>query len=348
MPFVDLDSVLSAVSEAEPSGPDLGYDLAFGALERAAQGKPAQQIGNTVSAGTDPDWKAVQQQGIALLARTRDLRIAVYVARALLRNSGWAGFGEGLALVRGLIERYWDNGLHPRLDPDDDNDPTIRLSAIRELGGADALTMVRALPLVISPIFGPLTLRDVEIATGDMPAPEGKDPATMAAIEGSLNDCPIDALRTTEAGVRACRDALAGIDEATLAKLGYENAAGLERLVGLVRRAATLVGDTLARRSEVAETAAAAGAAEPTATANGAARSSGGGAMGEISSREEVIKALDKICAYYKRHEPSSPIPLFMERSKRLVMMNFVDIVNELVPDAAGQVAILKGRTEGA
>jgi type VI secretion system protein ImpA len=71
-----------------------------------------------------------------------------------------------------------------------------------------------------------------------------------------------------------------------------------------------------------------------------------GGAPGEISSREDVVRALDKISAYYERHEPSSPIPLFMARCKRLVMMSFIDIVRELVPDAISQVEVLKGRTE--
>ncbi len=47
--------------------------------------------------------------------------------------------------------------------------------------------------------------------------------------------------------------------------------------------------------------------------------------------------------AYYARHEPSSPIPLFIERCKRLVTMGFKDIVKELVPDAVRQVEVLTG-----
>jgi type VI secretion system protein ImpA len=31
--------------------------------------------------------------------------------------------------------------------------------------------------------------------------------------------------------------------------------------------------------------------------------------VGEIASREDVIRTLDKICEYYNRHEPSSPVP---------------------------------------
>jgi type VI secretion system protein ImpA len=68
---------------------------------------------------------------------------------------------------------------------------------------------------------------------------------------------------------------------------------------------------------------------------------------GAINSREDVIRALDAICAYYARNEPSSPIPMFMERSKKLVMMSFVDLIKELVPEGLSKVDMLRGQTEG-
>ena len=68
--------------------------------------------------------------------------------------------------------------------------------------------------------------------------------------------------------------------------------------------------------------------------------------LGEIGSREDVLRALDRISAYYKDNEPSSPIPLFIERCRRLVTISFLDIMRDLVPDAVKQVEVLKGRTE--
>lgn len=339
--MVDFESILAPVSATEPAGADLGYDLAFGTLERTAQGKPAQQIGDTVSPGTEPDWKAVQQQSIALLAKTRDLRIAVYLTKALVRTSGWAGFGQGLTVIRGLIEKYWDEGLHPRLDPDDGNDPTIRINVIRDLDAADVLAAVRALPLIVSPMLGIITLRDVEIAYGDASAPEGKEAITMAAIEGTLLDCPIDALRATDDGLRNCTETLAGIEAVMTAKVAAEWHPGLEHLGRLLKKGAALVAEAAASRTGSAAADAAPGQA--VAATNGKGRGGASIASVEISTREDVLKALDKILAYYDRHEPSSPIPIFMQRCKRLVPMNFVDIVKELVPDAAHQLTILRG-----
>jgi type VI secretion system protein ImpA len=59
-----------------------------------------------------------------------------------------------------------------------------------------------------------------------------------------------------------------------------------------------------------------------------------------------VVRALDNICAYYRRHEPSSPLPLLLERCKRLATMSFIEIVREMVPDGIPQVEIIAGKRE--
>jgi type VI secretion system protein ImpA len=58
------------------------------------------------------------------------------------------------------------------------------------------------------------------------------------------------------------------------------------------------------------------------------------------------VRALDKICDYYARHEPSSPLPLLLQRCKRLATMSFIEIVREMVPDGLSQVEIIAGKRE--
>jgi type VI secretion system protein ImpA len=67
---------------------------------------------------------------------------------------------------------------------------------------------------------------------------------------------------------------------------------------------------------------------------------------GEIASRDDVVRALEKICDYYARHEPSSPLPLLLQRCKRLATMSFIEIVKEMVPDGMSQVEIIAGKRE--
>jgi type VI secretion system protein ImpA len=63
-----------------------------------------------------------------------------------------------------------------------------------------------------------------------------------------------------------------------------------------------------------------------------------------VTSREEVAALFEHICDYYQHCEPSSPMPLLLQRCKRLVSASFLDIVRDLAPDAVSQVEILRGR----
>jgi type VI secretion system protein ImpA len=69
---------------------------------------------------------------------------------------------------------------------------------------------------------------------------------------------------------------------------------------------------------------------------------------GEIRSRDDVIRVLDRICEYYERHEPSSPLPMLLRRAKRLATMSFLDILRELAPDGVAQAEALGGAAAAA
>jgi type VI secretion system protein ImpA len=58
------------------------------------------------------------------------------------------------------------------------------------------------------------------------------------------------------------------------------------------------------------------------------------------------MRMLDKICEYYERAEPSSPVPLLLQRAKKLVPMTFMEIVQDLIPDGSSQAQLYRGRSE--
>jgi type VI secretion system protein ImpA len=84
------------------------------------------------------------------------------------------------------------------------------------------------------------------------------------------------------------------------------------------------------------------------AAANDSSRSAGGAPFvaGEIRSRAEVIRALEALCGYYDRHEPSSPVPMLLRRAQRLVHMSFMDIMKDLAPDAMSDIEKIRGPEE--
>jgi type VI secretion system protein ImpA len=69
-------------------------------------------------------------------------------------------------------------------------------------------------------------------------------------------------------------------------------------------------------------------------------------ASGRIENSQDVIKRLDELCEYYAKNEPSSPIPLLLERAKRLVDKSFLDLLNDLAPGGVSELQVVSGRTE--
>src|SRR5690606_12113937 len=92
----DTDSLLAPISDDAPCGENLEYDPAFGELERAAQGTPERVMGDEVKPAEPPDWNDVLDKSLALFARTKDLRVAVYVLQAALRTRGLPAFASSL------------------------------------------------------------------------------------------------------------------------------------------------------------------------------------------------------------------------------------------------------------
>jgi len=346
MPLKNIESLLQPVSPDAPCGADLEYDSAFLELERASQGKPEQQMGNTIVAAQEADWKDVGNRALDLLAKTKDLRIASRLVRALLNTDGLVGLADGLAVMRGLVENFWD-GVYPKLDPEDDNDPTFRVNILMGLCDPVAtIDRVRLIPIVSARSFGRFSLRDIAISSGEQPPLLGVDPPAPASIDGAFTECPVPALQATLEVLQSSLQSLAAIEAFVGEKVGASSGPNFSKLADVLRAAEKILVSRLARRG-ISAGAAGDGALADGGEADGANGPSHGPGQpitGEINSREDVLRVLDKVCNYYQRYEPSSPIPLLLQRSKRLVSANFLDIVRDLAPEGLPQIENLRGK----
>ena len=344
MSAVDPATFLAPVTADDPCGPNLDGDASYQELERVARGKPERQIGSTVVPAEDPDWKVVERLATGLLARSKDLRVGIHLTNALLRTQEWPGFASGLAILRGLTEQYWPS-VYPHLDRESDDDPTERRNAFLNLTEPAVLAAIRTTPLIISRVFGRISLRDVEIASGESASATNGDSGSSAnAVAAAAAGVDLATLSATADAVRAAADALAGIEASFASQAGGGMGPNLAPLSALLNKARTFLDAKVSQRQP------AAGGGEASTAANGdggtASSASSSRAPGEIGSREDVIRTLDKIAAYYARHEPSSPVPVLIERAKRLVSMSFIEIIRDLVPDGVNQVEVLRGRSE--
>jgi type VI secretion system protein ImpA len=348
MDILDVDALLEPISDESPCGEDLEYDPEFGAMERASQGAEEQQFGDTIVEAKPAEWREVKSQALNLFKRTKDLRVASYLARAVLHMHGLVAFQSGLALIHRMIAESWEP-MFPRLDPDDDNDPTIRVNTLLTLCDEnDTLPAVRTAWLVQSRTVGQFCLRDVLLATGDLTLPEGSDAEipSLSTIDAAFMDVDVEILKTTAKAVSDAVDDMIAIEQLLMDKVGSSHAVDLTALTNDLKQMRTILTDRLQRRgvSEPAEEAeGAAEGEEASAGSNGAEQRVLSINDLRVRSRDEVIRTLDKICEYYQQHEPSSPLPLLLERAKRLVPLGFLELIRDLAPDAIAQAEALRG-----
>ncbi len=316
--------------ESAPCGPDLEYDNDFLAITQAAAGKPESQFGPA----EPPDWRGVVEMAEALLDRSRDLRIAILWLRAKLHLVGYGVLPLGLGLLNGLVGQLWDH-LHPQPDPDD-GDPYARVNALTTLREPEGLIGdLREARLIQDRAIGELTLRQVSVALGLLTAADdetsfGKDQITRM-LGDAINKTPTLRSQCLEA-VQQARQLIALVND----KLGSDAAPDLRPLYTLAQGVAGLL------PSEEGEI------GDDSAGGDGSATPAGGGASarglsGSVNSREDAVRAIDLVCAYLERAEPTNPAPLFLRRGRQLIGQNFLQLIKALAPEALSGVAGMVG-----
>jgi type VI secretion system protein ImpA len=346
MSVIDVEGLLGGVATDAPCGEDLEYDPVFVRMEELAQGAPERQYGGTIIPAEPPDWVGVKKSALELWSRTRDLRVAVYLTRALLHTDRLPGFAEGLALVEGLAERFWDT-VYPQLDPEDDYDPTLRVNTIVAL--CDPETTLRALretPLVSSRSLGQFSLRDVEIAAGlltPVVTDQQEELPTQTKINGAFQDASLEELQTTAAAVAEAVGRVERIEAVLTDRVGVTQAPDMSALGGVLKKIRQVLAEQLRRLgANVAEEVSAAEAVDAVLPA-GANTAGQRLVVGEITSREDVLRMLDRICDYFNRYEPSSPVPFLLKRARKLVSKDFMEILRDLAPGGTEQADLIFG-----
>ena len=340
--MISARELLIPISEELPCGEDLSYDAGLQEMESLASGKPETQF----SPAEPPDWNKVQAKCLELFARSKDLRIALTLTVAMLELEGLEGFREGLLLMKGLLEEFWPS-VYPQLDPADDNDPLLRMNIVASLASpvgafrdpVKVLERLRKIPLCNSLKMGRYGLRDILRAESGLQTEEGKQEQTIPQIDAAFRSTDPQQLASTYQLLGECLSIVREMDESITKRVGASRAPDLSLLSGELLAMQQRVDAYL----PVTEILKAEKDIPLSASESGGATERAAPTTGEIRSREDVLKLLHKICDYYDRTEPSSPVPLILKRAARLVEMNFMQIIHDLSPDSVPQIRTITG-----
>jgi type VI secretion system protein ImpA len=321
---MDLEELLAPVSEEEPCGPDLAYDPERGQLEQFFESSFSIDTSGEDAAAAEVDWRPVIAMIESQSARTKDVWLAVYLCRAAARSGQLALVETGAGYLAGLFERYWDK-VHPQLE---EYGFQGRRGPCESLAGhAQFLLPLQQVPLLEHPRLGRFSGADFERFRSEAEAAEG-----YGLFRAALAETPDEALQAAVASLDAIADGLRRADAALEANAAGETGVNFkptyELLAQLKRAAQSFM--KAPPEPEAAEEAADAAGGEAAAGQAAAGPRIGG----RVESREDVIKALDAISDYYRRREPSSPVPSILVRVREWVELDFLALVADIAPNA--------------
>jgi type VI secretion system protein ImpA len=323
----DLKSLLEPISEGDPCGVDLTLDGTLMLLE--------QKITPDSESNQEPNWSEVHDAALEALGQGRDLRVAVILSLAAFKEEGPIGMRDGMVFINGLLERYPDK-VHPV--PDGDSDPT-RGSALSNLSapvGSDSpykfVRWLRESPLVTTAGGSKFSLGDLIRAGSVQPqAPqEGEEgqPSSIAPtrdqIESAFREAGPEAMQKTAAVFAEIKAQAEAIENALSSHEGSKSGLDLKALKEML---AEIQGELKPWTGQI-EAGQADGAQAQAQQAGGAV--AGAGVPGAIRSRTDADNAIRAVCSYFRQNEPSSPIPYFLERVRRLIGKDFVECVRDL------------------
>ncbi len=365
---MEIAAFIAAIDPASPSGADLRNDARFHSLENRLEvaSRPARLrlIEGGGTGAVDLNWTELLEDATALAQSGRDLRLLVIVARLLTNDRGLAGLIVGLDLLTQTVTQFWDS-LHPALrDAPSKREAALRrINALYQLENPDGgvLGDLEFTTLLSPRGLGPVTGGDLAAAAltrnaYSVEAPKGLGDKELAALldkhEARLNRVTVacrataaerpDEMASLKADLDACRAGLAAL-EAALAPHVTENGVAvrfdsLGKMLARIGQTLEAGGDTAPATPAMTEVSAMPADPTPMRAANGAAPVPSAPAHqsvalpGQLHTRRDVERCLDLVIDFYERTEPSSPIPHLARRMRKMVPMNFMQLMEEIAP----------------
>ena len=341
---LDIAALVSPLSDEAPSGPDLSYDNERIEIESAFE--RSVSVDNNDDDETT-DWRGVIAQITSQAERTRDMWLPVYLMRAAAASKRFDLVVEGAQLLAGLVEERWGD-VHPQLDEYGfigRKTPCESLTRTAEFTGP-----LSRVPLIEHPRLGRFTGEDlIRFRDQGASAPnygmfrkvvEDMPPEDLQAVLASF-DSLITAVRRLDGVMTANAEG----DTATNFRPTYDVLDSIR--AALISHVPGAVQETLADGSAQDGWPAELGGAD--AGFGGAVPASGPGFSGTIRSRDEAIRALDAICAYFASFEPGSPVPLALTRAREWIGLDFMSVLQDIAPNSLGEAGtILRSRISNA
>ena len=334
MPFPD--DLLNPIEGPNPSGANLRYDPVYDKIKEARREESQPPPGMTEQDRKIADNAQVIRVTTELLtSKTKDLQLAAWLTEALLKQRGFGGLKDGLALCHGLVEKFWDT-VYPEIE---DGDAESRGAPLGFVG------VKLDVPLKLVPVVEKAkhTLLDYQQSreTGyedQVKGDEAKKKRAALVKEGKLTpelfdkafeETPKKFYAQAEKDLDGCLENLTRLKKICDEKFGNDGPT-FGPLQTVLEASRHQIHAFLQKKREKEPD-----PVEPVATADGATGAEGEAAAdagagpvrtgvlisvegsSEPADRVEAIKKVAEAAAYLRRREPQSPASYLMLRGLR-------------------------------
>lgn len=121
------EDLLTPIPGENPGGENLRYAGVYDKIKEARREDDEDPQGDWKHERKKADHKLVLKLSQeALATKSKDLQLAAWITEALLKQDGFPGLLQGLELIRGLVENFWDH-LYPEIE---DGDAELRATPL--------------------------------------------------------------------------------------------------------------------------------------------------------------------------------------------------------------------------
>jgi type VI secretion-associated protein, ImpA family len=343
---LDAAAILAPLHDAGGVGPDLSQvdDSPFDAIREARRQDDDLPQGVWQAERKHADWDqvlALCQETLA--AKSKDLRLLVWLVEALVQRDGFAALAPGFSLLEQFCRTFWVN-VHPLMD--DDGDLSARTNTIALLNNR-LPRILHAWPITQSGFAEPVRLGWGDYETARLyqaRGAAGPGGITTAAFQASAAATPVAQLEQLRQEVESGLAAVAGLD-AFLDQVCAREAPSLMALKSLLVDIAGWLNATLPEAPlPEPEPFSAANVGEddtmtPPAPAAGIRDSASGG---PIANRDDAYRRLADVADYLMRVEPHSPAPYVLRRVLAWGRMPLHEVLLEMASGRNDLSAVLE------
>lgn len=349
-PVVDLGALLQPISDEFPSGESLRYSGLYDEIAEARRADDTLDKGQWQAEQKVADFRRVIELAEpALTSRTKDLQVAAWLCEALIKQHGFAGLRDGLQLISGLHENFWDT-LHPEID---EGDMEGRANAVAWIDALGALA-VKGVPITAGEGLSyigwedskrfdiPENLDSLDSGEQERFAELKVQAERENRVTGNRWRKAVAATRrafceTTNYALDECFAALDQLNRAVDEKYDRNQAPSLGQLKKSLEDVQIQVKRLLEekRREEPSESDAA-DEMETSADGNGGyidGEAFTASASGPVRSRKEALKRLGEVAAFFQRTEPHSPVSYLVQRAVKWGNMPLDSWLQDVIKD---------------